>query len=70
MNKKERLRRQKERMHRRFENEIKPAYEALMKCYPLTLDDLPGEEWKDFSEYHVSNFGRIKSFKSKKNTYP
>ena len=46
----------------------KHAYKALMKFYPLTLDDLPGEEWKpipDYEDYHVSNFGRVKSFKTK-----
>lgn len=46
----------------------KHAYKALMKFYPLTLDDLPGEEWKpipDYEDYHVSNFGRVKSFKYK-----
>ena len=43
----------------------KPAYDAFMKCYPLTLDDLPGEIWKDFMGYRVSNFGRVKSFKTK-----
>ena len=39
------------------------VYEALMNFYPLTLDDLPDEVWKDFNGYHVSNFGRVKSFK-------
>lgn len=45
------------------------AYEALMKYYPLTLDDLPGEKFKpipDYEElYHESNYGRTKSFWSK-----
>lgn len=44
----------------------RPAYEALMKFYPLTLEDLPDELWlpvPDFDKYHVSNFGRVKSFK-------
>ncbi|MBD3880043.1 MAG: HNH endonuclease [Quinella sp. 1Q5] len=39
-----------------------------MKVYPFTLDDLPGEEWKpipDWQGYEVSNFGRVKSFKTK-----
>lgn len=44
----------------------KPAHEALMKFYPLTLEDLPDEIWlpiPDYEElYHVSNYGRIKSF--------
>ena len=53
---------------RRRHEEAKPAYEALMSCYPLTLDDLDGEEWKDiegYDGYQVSNYGRIKSFKRK-----
>jgi len=50
---------------RRYEKS-KPAYEALMKVYPFTLDDLEGELWKEFNGYHVSNFGRVKSFKYKK----
>lgn len=40
-------------------------YEALMKCYPLTLDDLPDEVWKEFNGYQVSTYGRVKSFKRK-----
>lgn len=28
--------------HRKYE-EAKPAYNALMSCYPLTLEDLPSE---------------------------
>ena len=48
---------------RRKHEEAKPAYDALMSCYPLTLDDLPGEVWKDIDEhYQVSTFGRVKSF--------
>lgn len=44
---------------------VKSAYDALMKWYPLTPSDLPGEIWKpvsDYDKYEVSNFGRIKSF--------
>lgn len=47
-------------------DDTKKAYAALMACYPLTLDDLDGEIWQAApycSAYHVSNFGRIKSFK-------
>ena len=47
---------------RRYEKS-KLAYNALMKFYPLTLEDLPDELWKpvpDYEGYHVSNFGRIK----------
>lgn len=57
----------KERL-RRVHEKAKPAYDALMKLYPLTTDDLDGEEWlpvPDWECYHVSNFGRMKSFKGK-----
>ena len=48
---------------RRYEEIYRPAYAALMKFYPLTLDDLPGEQWREFDEhYHASNYGRVKSF--------
>lgn len=44
--------------------ERKVAYEALMKFYPFELDDLPGENWEDISNYkgiyQVSSFGRVK----------
>ncbi|MBQ3442358.1 MAG: HNH endonuclease [Selenomonadaceae bacterium] len=51
---------------RRCKEQIKPAYDALMKFYPFTIDDLPGEIWlpvPDYDGYQVSNFGRVKSFK-------
>lgn len=49
--------------HRRAYELAKPAYAALMKFYPLTVDDLDGEDWQKLDEhYHVSNFGRTKSF--------
>ena len=51
---------------RRRHEEAKPAYDALMSCYPFTLENLDGEEWKPidgFDGYQVSTFGRIKSFK-------
>ena len=55
--------------NRRRHEEAKPAYEALMKCYPFTLENLPGEIWKDIDgyngDYHISNFGRVKSLKGK-----
>lgn len=52
----------KEWLHHRYED-AKLAYCALMKCYPLTLDDLDGEIWRVVDEhYHLSNFGRVKSF--------
>lgn len=54
---------------RRRDEDAKLAYQALMKFYPLTLDDLEGEEWRDIAnyegDYQVSNFGRVKSFLGK-----
>ena len=54
-----------EENHRSYEK-AKPAYAALIKIYPLTLDDLDGEQWHDVGGYEglyqVSNFGRVKSF--------
>ena len=65
MDKKEKKRERDRRAH----EEAKPAYDALMSCYPFTLDDLPGEQWKEIAgyngDYQVSNFGRVKSFKYK-----
>ena len=56
--------------YRRKHEEAKPAYAALMKYYPLTLDNLDGEVWKDIADfdgdYQISNFGRVKSFKKGK----
>ena len=53
---------QRERNRRRHEEAL-PAYHALMSCYPLSLDDLPGEQWRDIDEhYQISTFGRVKSF--------
>ena len=57
-----------ERQRRRIED-AKLAYAAFIQYYPLTLEDLPGEGWKDiagFEGYQVSTFGRVKSFKGKK----
>lgn len=53
----------KERNRRAYEL-AKPAYDALMICYPLTLNDLDGEQWrpiKGYDNYLVSNYGRVKS---------
>lgn len=56
----------KEWARQRYETKYKPAYAALMKFYPLTLEDLPGEEWLPIPAYeelyHESNYGRTKSF--------
>lgn len=51
---------------RRRLEESKKAYAALMKFYPLTLENLDDEIWKpipDYDGYEISNFGRVKSFK-------
>ena len=49
--------------HRRAYELAKPAYAALMKVYPFTLEDLDGEIWRTIDEhYHISNYGRTKSF--------
>ena len=45
---------------------LKSDYDALMKVYPFTLEDLDGEEWRDIEGYEglyqVSSCGRVKSF--------
>lgn len=54
---------------RHYEEDYRPAYDALMTCYPFTLDAIPDEVWKPvdgYEDYHVSNYGRVKSFKRKK----
>ena len=54
---------------RRRHAEAKKAYAALMKFYPLTLENLDGEIWCPIdycADYHISTFGRIKSFKNGK----
>lgn len=49
----------------RYED-AKLAYKALMKYYPLDINNLDGEEWRDIENYEghyqISNYGRIKSF--------
>ena len=54
---------------RRRKENARKAYDALMKFYPLCLDDLEGEEWRDFPHYNgyyqISNFGRVKSLLGK-----
>lgn len=43
--------------------DYRAAYNALMQFYPLAPDDIDGEEWKFIDEhYHISNYGRVKSF--------
>lgn len=55
----------REYRERRYREEYKPAYDAFIPLYPFTLDDLPDERWlpiPNYEDYHVSNFGRVKSF--------
>ncbi|MBQ6296681.1 MAG: HNH endonuclease [Selenomonadaceae bacterium] len=62
MTKKER---EREYWRQRYEKEFKPAYDAFIPHYPLTIENLPGEIWlpvPDYENYHGSNFGRVKSF--------
>lgn len=58
---------EKERTHRKeLYEDYKLAYAALMLFYPFTLEDLPGEIWREVDyypeRYHISTFGRLKSF--------
>lgn len=56
----------KREWNRRRQEEMRPAYDALLSCYPFEIEDLDGEEWKPavgFEGYAVSNFGRVKSFR-------
>lgn len=50
--------------------ELKLIHREFLKVYPLELSDLDGEIWKKIKnyeeDYHISNFGRIKSFKNGK----
>ena len=41
----------KKRRRFRYETKHKPAYVALMKFYPLTSENLDGEEWADVTGY-------------------
>ena len=57
---------QREYARRRYED-AKLAYAAFIPYYPLSLDNLEGEQWRDIAgyngDYQVSTFGRVKSFK-------
>lgn len=50
---------------KQYKTNYRPAYEALMRCYPFTIRTLDGEEWRPISGYEglyqVSNLGRVKS---------
>lgn len=55
----------KREWNRRRQEEMRPAYDALISCYPFTLDDLEGEQWRaieGYAGYLASNYGRVKSF--------
>lgn len=48
--------------------DYRAAYTTLMKVYPLGLENLDNEEWRDingYAGYQISNYGRVKSFKYK-----
>ena len=51
---------------RRYREKNKAAYQEFMKTYSLNVADLEGELWRPIAGYdefyHVSNFGRVKSF--------
>lgn len=53
----------------RYEN-FKLIYREFLKVYPVELNDLEGETWKNIEnyggDYQISNFGKIKSFKNDK----
>ena len=51
---------------RRRREDAKLAYAAFIEFYPLSLDDLPDEQWRPITDkYQVSTYGRVKSFKGK-----
>ncbi len=64
--------REKDKKRRAFLFQTKwfPAYREFMKCYPLNVESLIDEIWKDIEgyegDYQESNYGRTKSFKGKK----
>lgn len=54
-----------ERRKKRYLEQYKPAYDAFIRFYPFTLENLDGEQWADIPNlegYQVSTFGRVKSF--------
>ena len=59
-----------EAQRRHYEEDYRPAYDALMTCYPFALNTISDEIWRPISGYdefyQVSNYGRIKSFYAKK----
>lgn len=49
----------------RYDTIYKPNYEAFISLYDFGLEDLSGEQWQAIPycrDYHISNYGCIKSF--------
>ena len=49
--------RQREYYRRHYQKEYRPAYDALMKFYPLTIENLDDELWQSiagYDDYHIS----------------
>ena len=63
---KEKQQEKKRAYERKCRAEAKHTYAALMKFYPLGLEDLPDEIWRDVEGsggmYQISNYARAKSF--------
>lgn len=63
----EKLREKRRAYYNKCKAEAKLAYDALMKFYPLGLEDLPDENWLDVEGsggmYKISTYSRVKSFK-------
>ena len=50
---------------RSVHEKARQIYSAFIKWYPMTVEDLPSEEWEiipDWEDYHESSYGRTKSF--------
>ena len=64
---KEKQQEKKRAYERKCRAEAKHTYAALMKFYPLGLEDLPDEIWRDVEGsggmYKISTYSRVKSFK-------
>lgn len=63
---KEKQREKRRAYEKKRKAKAKLAYAALMKFYPLGLEDLPDEIWRDVEgyegEYQISSYSRVKSF--------
>ena len=55
---------------RKHYEDARKAHQALMKFYPLSVEDLDGELWCDIGGYEglyqISNYGRVKSTNRRK----